>query len=92
MHSKISVVIPIYNEEEIVLDSAEKIYGICKKTNIEFEIVFSENGSTDNTLDLINKFVSNKEFTNWRRKHPRGYSGKPPERTLVLANLFFSKK
>ena len=56
-----SIVVPIYNEEEIVLDSAEKIYDICKKTNIEFEIVFSENGSTDNTLNLINKFVSNKE-------------------------------
>ncbi len=56
-----SIVVPIYNEEDIVLDSAGKIYEICKKTNIEFEIVFSENGSTDNTLDLISKFVSNKE-------------------------------
>ena len=56
-----SVVIPIHNEEDIVLDSAEKIYEICNKTNIEFEIIFSENGSNDKTLDLISDYCSAKK-------------------------------
>ncbi len=56
-----SVVVPIFNEEEIVLDSAKKIYEICKKTNIEFEIIFSENGSNDKTLDLISNYCSTKK-------------------------------
>ena len=56
-----SVVIPIHNEEDIVLDSAEKIYEICNKTNIEFEIIFSENGSNDKTLDLINDYCTSKK-------------------------------
>ncbi len=56
-----SVVVPIFNEEDIVLDSARKIYEICKKTNIEFEIIFSENGSNDKTLELINHFCSTKK-------------------------------
>tara|TARA_A100001037_G_C15014187_1_gene573172 strand:- start:176 stop:916 length:741 start_codon:yes stop_codon:yes gene_type:complete len=56
-----SVVIPIHNEEDIVLDSAEKIYEICNKTNIEFEIIFSENGSNDKTLDLINDYCTTKK-------------------------------
>ena len=56
-----SVVIPIHNEEDIVLDSAEKIYEICNKTNIEFEIIFSENGSNDKTLDLITNYCSTKK-------------------------------
>ena len=53
-----SVVVPIYNEEEILLDSCHKILEICKKMEIDFEIIFSENGSTDDTLTLINNFSS----------------------------------
>ena len=56
-----SVVIPIHNEEDIVLDSAAKIYEICKNTNIEFEIIFSENGSNDKTLDLISDYCTTKK-------------------------------
>ena len=55
-----SVVVPIYNEEEILIDSCNKIFDICKETQLDFEIIFSENGSTDNTLKLINQFVSEK--------------------------------
>ena len=55
-----SVVVPIYNEEEILLDSCNKILKICKKMEMDFEIIFSENGSTDKTLTLINEFSSQK--------------------------------
>ena len=55
-----SVVVPIYNEEEILLDSCNKILKICKKMEMDFEIIFSENGSTDKTLKLINEFSSDK--------------------------------
>jgi len=53
-----SVVVPIYNEEEILLDSCHKIFEICKKMEMDFEIIFSENGSTDETLALVKKFSS----------------------------------
>ncbi len=56
-----SVVVPIYNEEEILLNSCHKIYQICKKMNMDFEIIFSENGSTDRTLNLINDFCSERK-------------------------------
>lgn len=52
-----SVVVPIFNEEEILLDSCNKIFEICNKMDLDFEIIFSENGSTDKTLSLINDFV-----------------------------------
>ena len=55
-----SVVVPIYNEEEILLNSCNKIYEICKKTELDFEIIFSENGSTDETLALVKDFSSQK--------------------------------
>ncbi len=53
-----SVVVPIYNEEEILIDSCYKILEICNKMELDFEIIFSENGSTDKTLTLINDFSS----------------------------------
>ena len=49
MINNFSVVIPVFNEEEIFLESADKIFNICQEMNMPFEIIFSENGSIDNT-------------------------------------------
>ena len=61
MINNFSVVIPVFNEEEIFLDSANKIYKICKEMNKPFEIIFSENGSSDNTVNLIQTFINDKD-------------------------------
>ena len=44
MINNFSVVIPVFNEEEIFLESADKIFNICQEMNMPFEIIFSENG------------------------------------------------
>ena len=61
MINNFSVVIPVFNEEEIFLDSAKEIYNICKKVDQPFEIIFSENGSSDNTVNLIQNFIDDKD-------------------------------
>ena len=61
MINKFSVVVPVFNEEEIFLESADKIFNICKEMNMPFEIIFSENGSTDNTRNLIHAFIEDKD-------------------------------
>ena len=61
MINNFSVVIPVFNEEEIFLDSAKKIYNICNEVDKPFEIIFSENGSTDNTVNLIQNFINDKD-------------------------------
>ena len=61
MINNFSVVIPVFNEEEIFIDSAKKIYNICNEVNKPFEIIFSENGSTDNTVNLIQNFINDKD-------------------------------
>ena len=55
-----SIVVPVYNEEIIFLESANNIYNICKKTGLNFEIIFSENGSEDKTLEIAKDFVLEK--------------------------------
>ena len=56
-----SVVVPVFNEEDIVLQSAAQIYDICKRKQLDFELIFVENGSEDETLTLLKTFVSKKE-------------------------------
>ena len=51
-----SIVIPIYNEEEILAESINNILSICERTSVEYEIIISENGSTDNTKNLAREF------------------------------------
>mgnify|MGYP005728372605 CR=1 FL=1 len=48
-YKNFSIVIPIYNEEEILEESTNAIFSLCKRMEIDFEIIFSENGSTDKT-------------------------------------------
>ena len=52
-----SIVIPIYNEEDILTESLNNIISICGRTSIDYEIIISENGSTDNTKNLAREFA-----------------------------------
>ena len=56
-----SVVVPVFNEEDILLQSAAQIYDICKRKGLDFELIFVENGSEDKTLSLLKTFVSKRE-------------------------------
>ena len=54
INPKISIVVPVYNEEETL----QKSYEIIKKTideikNYECEIIFINDGSKDNTLEIL---------------------------------------
>ena len=63
-----SIVIPIFNEEEILEESTNAIFSLCKRMEIDFEIIFSENGSTDKTKaiaeELANKHPEIKIISN----------------------------
>ena len=54
-----SVVIPVFNEEEIIEESINSILSICSRTNLDYEIIISENGSIDNTLSIAEKICNN---------------------------------
>ena len=45
----LSIVIPAYNEEDIVLKAAHKITQLLLKEHIPFEILFINDRSTDTT-------------------------------------------
>ena len=57
-NQSISVIIPIINEEKFIL---EAINVILEQFNFkrDFEILISDGGSTDGTLEIINNFIDN---------------------------------
>ena len=52
--SKVSVIIPAFNHEQFV---AEAIQSVLDQTYQDFEIVITDDGSTDSTVDVIKTFV-----------------------------------
>ena len=50
----ISVIIPCYNEQNTLKKSTEKIFKYFENKKIDYEIIFINNASTDNTLHVLN--------------------------------------
>lgn len=48
-----SVVIPAYNEEEMIEITAKRICELLNKENINYELIFANDGSKDNTWNSI---------------------------------------
>lgn len=54
---RISVIIPVYNEENDIL---ECLYSLDKQVQVSFEVIVVDDGSKDQTVDLINSFHPNR--------------------------------
>ena len=59
MIESISIVIPSYNESENIKELCRRTLDVIKKINIKkYELIFVENGSKDNSLELLKKINS----------------------------------
>jgi len=57
---KISIIIPVHNEKENLDWHHKKIIATLKKTNINYEIIYINDGSTDESINII-KEISDKD-------------------------------
>lgn len=72
----LSVVIPAYNEEDTIERVANDALAVLKKLTIDFEIVFVDDGSTDNTAKIIDHLArKNKKIRAIHHKKNRGFTG-----------------
>lgn len=55
----ISIVIPAYNEGSRIIPTLEKVYGYFTSTEMKFEIIVVNDGSKDNTAEIVNRFSGN---------------------------------
>jgi glycosyltransferase involved in cell wall biosynthesis len=49
----ISVVIPVYNEEENLKELYEKLSNVLRVITENFELIFVDDGSTDNSFNIL---------------------------------------
>lgn len=59
LHRKktLSVIVPIYNEEEVIHTLFERLQGVLSQLTMGYEIVFVNDGSSDSSLEKIEDLV-----------------------------------
>ncbi len=60
--NSISVVIPVYNEEECLEGLYEELKGVLYDTDLDYEIIFVDDGSRDNTPDILRDIATNDQL------------------------------
>ncbi len=50
-----SVVVPLYNEEEVIEECVKRLVAVCEKLDGDYEIIFVNDGSKDKTVELTLK-------------------------------------
>jgi len=57
----ISLVIPVYNEEANLPHLVERLRSVMQKMGKSYEIIFVDDGSRDNTLSILKRFLTHPE-------------------------------
>lgn len=53
----LSIIIPVYNEESNLVPLMERLYPVVKGTGRPFEIIFTNDGSRDRSLEILQRMV-----------------------------------
>src|SRR5919108_317279 len=70
---EISVVIPVYNEAQIVREAAEELARKLEALGWDFEIVLAENGSRDGTPDVLRQLAQRDGRVRWFHEEKPDY-------------------
>jgi undecaprenyl-phosphate 4-deoxy-4-formamido-L-arabinose transferase len=83
---KISVIIPVYNEEESLPQLFERLFPVMENLSLPFELIFVNDGSKDNSLDILLDF---------HNEHPDNvkiidFNGNFGQHSAIMAGFEFS--
>ena len=57
----LSVIIPVYNEQEVLLSAYERFEAALKSIGHPYELIFVDDGSTDDTMPILRKLAGNND-------------------------------
>ena len=60
----LSVIVLSYNTKKLTLNTLTKLYKSLKSSNINSEIVIVDNGSVDNSIEMLNRFKDARSYEN----------------------------
>jgi len=78
-----SVVVPLYNEGLVVEELYERLTRTMGETGLDYELIFVEDGSTDNTLEKLKDIASN---TSLLQKATRAWYKNQPLSSLAATS------
>ena len=58
MNLDLSIVVPLYNESESLPELSDWIDNVVVKSNLKYELIFVDDGSKDNSWEVINNLHS----------------------------------
>ena len=58
----LSIIIPTFNDQNIIKDKISFLFKFMKKIKVNYEVILINDGSTDNTKFLIKHFLKKKKF------------------------------
>lgn len=58
----LSVILPVYNEEDCIIDSLNRIIKYLSEKKFKYEIIIVNDGSSDNTQKLVENFIKEKSL------------------------------
>jgi glycosyltransferase involved in cell wall biosynthesis len=61
---KLSIIIPVFNEEKYILNILDLLENLNLESNLKKEIIIINDCSTDKTNDVINKYLNGTDLTN----------------------------
>jgi glycosyltransferase involved in cell wall biosynthesis len=71
----VSIIVPLYNEEESLPELADWIRRVCNASHFRFEVIFVDDGSSDNSWKVIGSLANgNPEFKGIRFRRNYGKS------------------
>ena len=84
----LSVIIPAYNEEEIIADSLRKVYTHVSSIKRPFEVLVVDDNSKDNTLAILKRIIKSGKYQNLRFIH---YKDGPSRRENLAKSFKYLK-
>jgi len=73
--NSISIVIPLFNEEKRLEPTLQAILSYCKKNFKSYEIIAVNDGSTDSTREILDRYLnSNLKILTNKKNKGKGYS------------------
>lgn len=81
----LSIVIPAHNEEDRLPNTLEKIYKFLETQDYLYEVIIVENGSSDHTLELAQKFAQSRPTLRVLQEQKRG-KGNAVKRGMLEAH------
>lgn len=86
----ISFVFPVHNESAIIEDSVNKLLNYCKKQGIDSEIIIAENGSSDNTREILKRLKHPELKTIFLKKRGLGSAYRAGIKAAKYPVIYFS--